>query len=361
MLSVNFYQNHLNQVSRSFAFCIERLKSPLRERVSLMYLFCRVIDTAEDIPWAQSEMRKKFFADFRLALKEEASIDSLPSYNDSLFVTKLSSEEKSLLEDMPKLFAEYWQLTRGVREIICDLLFTMSHGMEIFLERAEASELKINNADELNIYCFYAAGVVGEALTRLIAFYDERQPTCEEIVQSYHFGLYLQKINILKDQDKDEAEGRYFVFDRSEVLKGLRVHAGESFQYIASIADSKKDYKTFCAWSFFLGLASLPYIEKAYKTKKEVKISRFKTLALIHKVEKMISQQKTPSLFKLFELYSSKYFANLLSDPAAESPEEVAVEATGVDSSLKKEIFVELIKPYRGLLPRQELWGVLLC
>ena len=48
MQTISFYQTHLDRVSRSFAFCIKKLESPLRQWVSLAYLLCRVLDTVED-------------------------------------------------------------------------------------------------------------------------------------------------------------------------------------------------------------------------------------------------------------------------------------------------------------------------
>ena len=51
MQTIGFYQTHLDRVSRSFAFCIKKLESPLRQWVSLAYLLCRVLDTVEDSIW----------------------------------------------------------------------------------------------------------------------------------------------------------------------------------------------------------------------------------------------------------------------------------------------------------------------
>ena len=52
MRSGEFYQRHLDGVSRSFALCIPQLDQPFQERVALSYLLLRVLDTVEDAPFA---------------------------------------------------------------------------------------------------------------------------------------------------------------------------------------------------------------------------------------------------------------------------------------------------------------------
>ncbi len=55
-----FYQTHLDRVSRSFAFCIRQLPDPLRGWVGLSYLLCRILDTIEDSPCPPSRSRAKY-------------------------------------------------------------------------------------------------------------------------------------------------------------------------------------------------------------------------------------------------------------------------------------------------------------
>ncbi len=71
------------------------------------------------------------------------------------------------------------------------------------------------------------------------------------------FGLFLQKVNLIKDQKKDEAEGRFLVPDRGELLSSLRGDAKSALKYILAIPKDDLGYRTFCGWSLFLGLASL--------------------------------------------------------------------------------------------------------
>ena len=65
MNNVDFYQNHLNKVSRSFAFCIPRLEGNLREWIGLSYLLCRLLDTVEDALWTSHEEQLRSFEMFQ--------------------------------------------------------------------------------------------------------------------------------------------------------------------------------------------------------------------------------------------------------------------------------------------------------
>src|SRR6267378_3105507 len=60
-----FYQRHLDAVSRSFALCIPQLDQPLRDQVALSYLLLRVLDTVEDAPFADRALQQRQFTAFR--------------------------------------------------------------------------------------------------------------------------------------------------------------------------------------------------------------------------------------------------------------------------------------------------------
>src|SRR5881227_3283061 len=93
-----FYQRHLDAVSRSFALCIPQLDQPFRERVALSYLLLRVLDTVEDAPFADKQRQERQFADFRRFLREQpsrAEIDSLIA----AFPANVTAGERELLAD----------------------------------------------------------------------------------------------------------------------------------------------------------------------------------------------------------------------------------------------------------------------
>lgn len=292
MNSIDFYQNHLNRVSRSFAFCIAKLESPMREWVSSTYLICRILDTIEDAHWDSSSSQMQQFQCFDKALLNAAAVRDMSQWLGD-FPAEISGAERQLLQDSEALLRDLHSFPEKARTTIQAMVSSMSAGMKYFIVRKQAGELKLSRIEDLNLYCFFVAGVVGEALTRLLA-HDDRQVEIDRKIlnKSHHFGLFLQKINILKDRMIDENEGRFFIPSVTEVWESLSVHCRAAMDYILWIPRGHRDYRIFCAWSFFLGLASLPYIRQSLDEKKQRKISRLETMRLLSLVENKIEDDQ---------------------------------------------------------------------
>jgi farnesyl-diphosphate farnesyltransferase len=79
--------------------------------------------------------------------------------------------------------------------------------MAMFVERhADTGGLRIRTREELEEYCYYAAGTVGNLITDLVTRGDisrERRDRLHETAES--FGLLLQFVNIAKDVHDDYA------------------------------------------------------------------------------------------------------------------------------------------------------------
>lgn len=294
MLEIEFYQNHLNKVSRSFAFCIETLELPLRRWVSSSYLICRLLDTIEDAQWSNFNQQQKQFEAFNALLQGE--VTDIESWSES-FPDNIPESEKLLVKNAKEIFSDFSEFPDEVKAAIRELVSTMSYGMSKY---QVSRGISLNSMPELNRYCFYVAGVVGELLTKLVGFIDPKfNPNKQIYKNAYHFGLFLQKVNLLKDQLDDEKLDRHFIFNRADVEASLKTHAEGGFAYIESIPVEQKSYRLFCAWSLFIGLASLPWMKKTYEHKKMFKIPRVKTMYVIHKIESIIS--KPQELKKYFE------------------------------------------------------------
>ncbi|MAE74468.1 MAG: hypothetical protein CL675_10260 [Bdellovibrionaceae bacterium] len=253
MQDYGFYRQHLEGVSRSFAFCIDELDGEFRRWVASSYLICRVLDTIEDANWSDVSNQLKAFTDFEaLLFGENLDIQTW----SKLFPADLPEAEKALLDDAGPLFKDFSQFSAGSVEAIRPLVRSMHRGMQDFVKASYPRGIRLSTTREVNEYCFFVAGVVGEILTNLVSVRSDNNLQLD-LEQAYHFGLFLQKVNLLKDQSKDEIEGRFFIPDRQEVFDSLNVNAVQAFAYIRSIPDSMKDFRLFCSWSYFLGMASL--------------------------------------------------------------------------------------------------------
>jgi phytoene/squalene synthetase len=293
MAKIDFYQNHLNRVSRSFAFCIQKLDSPLREWVSLSYLLCRTLDTVEDSAWESEELRSRHYLSLESFVKDPSFQAGDVQAWAQLFPDTIPDGEKELVKDADLLFRELHALPREVRQSVQETVLRMSSGMRHYA--SPGNTLRLSNLFEVNRYCYFVAGIVGELLTRLVLHHREEDDFMSEdlIKNAFHFGLFLQKVNLLKDQIEDEKQGRFLVPDRELLLASLRENARGSVAYLTSIPKEEKGYRIFCAWSLFLGAASLPWIANAFEQRDGSKIPRSVTQELLEAVEEMSQQDET--------------------------------------------------------------------
>jgi phytoene/squalene synthetase len=289
---IHYYQDHLNRVSRSFSFCIAKLEGDLREWVSVSYLLCRILDTVEDSTWGDTRDQERAFQDFAGFLVNAPSVSQIQVWAKS-FPPNIDSGERALIEDSWQCFAFFHQLPVGVREKIRRPVMNMYRGMRHFSNKKDGQgNLRLRTLAEVNQYCFFVAGLVGELLTDLV---NVKWGVGEKKIclrDAHHFGLFLQKINLLKDQKKDEEEGRFFIHSRQEVLQSMLLDAEGAIRYLQSLPLAEKGYRTFCAWSLFLGLGSLPWIEQSSLMGKLMKIPRMATELLLKRVESVIDDNQ---------------------------------------------------------------------
>jgi phytoene/squalene synthetase len=277
---VRFHAPHLERVSRSFAFGISRLEPELRANVGLGYLVCRILDTVEDAQWVSGEEQRRTFTEFEKFVTQTATDRGAIEAWAARFPTTIADGERLLLNDAPEIFREFAALDEKTREAMLPPVLSMSRGMIHFTERARRTgALRLKDLADVNTYCFFVAGVVGELLTGLID--DEKRPIGLDL--AIRFGLFLQKINVLKDQWTDESEGRFLVPDRPRVLESLARDADGAFRYLQAIPLARKDYRLFCAWALYLGLATIPLLREA--NGETVKLGRVQALALGAKIE----------------------------------------------------------------------------
>ncbi len=292
-----FYQNHLNKVSRSFAFCIDQLEEPFKHQVGLAYLLFRVLDTIEDAVSEDVSEKKSYIQDFVHFFKKKPSSNKVQKWVETFlgtFSTGMNPDEKKLVQDSFILVLDFHTLDKRVQKVIRDQVANMARGMMCFLDQTKAGELRLRSLEEVNRYCFFVAGVVGELLSKLYTLCDSSfQKNRDSLLLSHHFGLFLQKINLLKDQKGDERQGRFLVPDRKAVWASTEMNAQLAFQYIEKIPHQSRGYRVFSAWSFFLGLGTLKWLIKSQK------IPRLETFRLLKTVSDQID--KPDKLRKLFQ------------------------------------------------------------
>jgi phytoene/squalene synthetase len=247
-----FYQQRLDAVSRSFALCIPQLAPPFRDHVALAYLLMRVLDTVEDAPFADKRAQAEQFERLRgflRALPAQAEVDAFAA----AFPAELSEGERALLGDTYALLDDAHALPEPARSVVFDAVDRMAVGMAAYARRS--SVLRLVDVEDVTRYCCFVAGLVGEMLSKLWAHGRSEPPP--PIALAYHFGLFLQKVNILKDQEEDQVAGRHLVPDQRELLASLRMHAQGALEYIQALPRSERGYRVFCAWSLMMGAVTI--------------------------------------------------------------------------------------------------------
>ena len=177
----------------------------------------------------------------------------------------------------------------------------MSMGMMLYQEQESIDGL--SDQDEMDKYCYFVAGVVGEMLTHIFCDY------CPELANKKNymlqlavsFGQGLQMTNILKDiwTDKDRGAcwlpektfkkrnvvlskvapgegGANFELALKDLLQLAAGHLKNALEFTLMLPRNQPGMRRFCLWAIGMAILTLVKIKKnpSFKSSSEVKISR---------------------------------------------------------------------------------------
>jgi farnesyl-diphosphate farnesyltransferase len=196
---LEFCNDIVIKVSRSFAAVIQQLPSTLVVDILIFYLVLRALDTVED----------------DTSIPHDVKIQHLMSFHKNALGGPWTmqntgeADERRLLEEFDKVYRVYAELSAESRGVILDITERMATGMAEFVSK----DLGQGTADvkEYNRYCHFVAGLVGEGLSRLFASSGlEQASMAQEVRLSDQMGLFLQKTNIIRDYLEDFVDKRAF-------------------------------------------------------------------------------------------------------------------------------------------------------
>ncbi|MFB6244702.1 MAG: phytoene/squalene synthase family protein, partial [Halobaculum sp.] len=197
-------------VSRTFALTVDVLDEPMSSYICLGYLVCRVADTVEDAeqipPAEQATLLETYDAvldpeDPTTAAEFRADVDEwLPAPDER-------SDDWEAVAETERVIATFEGLPADVRSAIVPPARELVTGMAEFVRRHAASGgLRIDDRAELEEYCYYAAGTVGNLITNLLTRGDLSEERVETLYDTAEeFGLLLQLVNVAKDVHDDYA------------------------------------------------------------------------------------------------------------------------------------------------------------
>jgi len=198
-------------VSRTFALTIDVLDEPMSDHICLGYLLCRVADTIEDAGHIPPEPQAELLRTYDAALDPDAETD-IEAFRADIDQWLPEADERSadwrVVAEAPRVVATFEQFPADIQAAIIPPVRELVEGMAMFVDRhASAGGLRIDSRDELEEYCYYAAGTVGNLITNLLTrgeiTADRRQHLYDTAVE---FGLLLQLVNISKDVYDDYTE-----------------------------------------------------------------------------------------------------------------------------------------------------------
>src|SRR5215510_868953 len=199
----DFQAEMLEGVSRTFALTIPQLPPGLCNVVSNAYLLCRIVDTIEDEPGLSGARKDYFCQQFLRTLDGGHNAESFSRQLCASLSSRTPAAEHELIRDVPRVLRITRSFLEPQREALLMCVRTMAKGMAQFQLQEEKHGLQ--NLEDLDQYCYFVAGVVGQMLTRLFCLYSPAIARNHEALMSLavSFGQGLQMTNILKDVWED--------------------------------------------------------------------------------------------------------------------------------------------------------------
>ncbi|SIS18445.1 phytoene/squalene synthase family protein [Natronorubrum thiooxidans] len=192
-------------VSRTFSITIDRLEEPMARHICIGYLLCRVADTIEDAGHIPPDTQTELLTTYDQLLDPEAD-QTVAAFMDDIepWIPDERSEDWEVVAETPRVLRTFESLDEEPREIMREPVRELVDGMAMFTDRyADEGGLRLQTLEELEEYCWYAAGTVGTLITGLVARGASQKRAEEMRENARSFALLLQLVNIAKDVESD--------------------------------------------------------------------------------------------------------------------------------------------------------------
>ena len=293
------YQDQiLPRVSRTFALTIPELPPPLRAGVTNAYLLCRIADTIEDQTTSSAATRLGLLHRFVAVLRGREEAAQLARELGPRLAEHTVPAERELIANMGRIVGLSSALSPVQRAAIERCVEMMCDGMHQF--QCIASLNGLDRMVNLDDYCYYVAGVVGEMLTQLFCAYspaiERRRAGLARLSVSFAQGL--QMTNILKDVWEDRERGACWlpqeIFSRHgielrtvrpgnvgfdagvrELVGVAHAHLRNALAFTLLIPPREVGIRRFCLWAIGLAVLTLRKIAgtPGFASGSQVKIS----------------------------------------------------------------------------------------
>ena len=302
-----YCQKALPKVSRTFALNISILKGDLHRSILIAYLFCRIVDTVEDAAQLDPKIKIKLLREFSSLIQDaDYRQGSLTSWIRECEAVDGSPNDLELLSQTQRVFNVFDTLKKNYQNQIIPSVSEMARGMAYFQKKFDSNALTLlENEEELEEYCYFVAGAVGEMLCNL--FLEEIPHVSQHARQvmrdtAVSFGLGLQMTNISKDIIVDRGRGWSYVPRSYIESNGLTVeefsagtseeknlqilehllnktmgHLQDALKFTLAIPRKNPRIRLFCIWPLWMAVETVAVLHNnkdLLKSDDPVKISR---------------------------------------------------------------------------------------
>lgn len=222
----------LPHVARTFSFCIALLPSTTARALAVAYLYCRMLDTCEDLPAGIDAKRAGLRAFLDRFARHERGNGAGWIEPPAPLAAELAADAGErvyvlLLQRASLVDRVFLALPAPQRALILRLVRRMGEGMVWAVETLHAQGGALRDEGELSRYCFEVLGqplLFAEEMQRL-----ERGLSPEVPPGRLRFaaaaGEAIQLANITRDLEKDCARGVYYLPELAAAGEGGRAAA----------------------------------------------------------------------------------------------------------------------------------------
>lgn len=210
----------LGKTSRTFALNIQVLPIGLRRQILLAYLFCRMADTLEDdneLPESgKIALLQMFRGLFPPGPDRQARLDAFRATVPAAWGAS-DRWDRLLVFHCHRILPQLADFPPAVVAAISACVDEMCLGMIDFTRKQAETRhgrMLIETVGDLDRYCYYVAGTVGNMLCELFTLHSPligKRRAAELRALSVSFGLGLQLTNILKDVQEDRSRNVSFI------------------------------------------------------------------------------------------------------------------------------------------------------
>lgn len=298
----------LEGVSRTFALTIPQLPAKLYSAVANAYLLCRIVDTIEDEVSLSPEQKKYFCSEFISIVKTGINSEPFAVELAPLLSEQTLPAEHTLIHVLPRVIEITHKFEPAQIDALATCVETMAEGMPVF--QAQNLHYGLATLADLDNYCYYVAGCVGEMLAKLFCHYSPEiaQHQDELLRLSVSFGQGLQMTNILKDIWDDAKRGvcwlpqdiftetgfdlknltpetsdPNFKIGLERLISIAHGHLQNALTYTQLLPPHETGIRNFCLWALGMAVLTLKKIKQNIDFNKsdQVKITRNSVKATI--------------------------------------------------------------------------------